>query len=118
MRITHTYTVAGEYRGMRLIIEHGLCTDKGSTINELRKYETGRLLLVGVPRRKGLIAKVLDGRSVRTYSISDPAVGDIPHCVQVGRTEFRQVAPRQPVGPLRNHRILAYTRRWVQLEES
>jgi len=37
------------------------------------------------------------------------------NCLQLGKTEFAQLAPEQPVGPEAGKKILSYRRVWIQL---
>ena len=111
------YRLAGTQMGMPLIEEAGECTDASSTISTLRTYETGRVLLEPLPRAAGLVAKPLDGATLPTLrSVGDGQIGGArANCLQLGKTEFAQLAPEQPVGPEAGKKILSYRRIWIQL---
>ena len=111
--ISQKFSRVGEMLGAPLIREMGVCTNDGSAIRDIKEYETGRVEIVAVPRLTGLIVKPLDGQTIRTKNIDDPTIGQFSDCVQVGRTQYQQLAPKQPIGPQRGKEILQYERVWV-----
>lgn len=116
MIITTFYEQGGTMHGMPVIHESGLCTDAAMTTNKLKEYEPGRLELVPIPRLTGIVAKSLDGWTIKTDTLDTP-FGKFRNCLQLEKTLFRDFAPEQPFGQFKNKRILAYRRSWVQLTE-
>jgi hypothetical protein len=115
--ISTFYSKQGQLLGMPIIVESGLCSDDDSTRNTLTRYETQRVQLVSVRRRTGIIAKSLDGQTIRTTTVRDSQVGTFSNCMQIGRTRFSFVAPKQLFSPFQGRKILSYERTWLQLEE-
>jgi hypothetical protein len=115
--LAQRYRLAGTQLGRRVIEEAGECTDLGTTITTLRSYETGRVQLEALPRAAGLVAKPLDGSTLPALqSVGDAQIGGaLSNCLQLGRTEFAQLAPEQPVGTYAGRRILAFRRLWIQM---
>ena len=114
----NTFALAGTVMGRPVIMEMGECTDDGATISSLTANENGRVILEPAPRANGILAKSLDGVAVNTTSLNHPALGGTRNnCMQLGRTEFSEIAPTQPsgMGTLTGKRILQYSRRFVQL---
>jgi hypothetical protein len=106
--------------GVGLIEESGECTGDSTTTNGLKTYETGRVKFEPVPRLAGLTAKALDEAALPTLQTVGDAQcgGSRGNCLQVGKTEFAQIAPEQPFGLHSGQKILAYRRMWVQLSEA
>lgn len=115
MIITQFYSLAGTQGGMPILQEEGLCSDDQATLGLLRQKECGRIELIPLPRTKGLIAKSLDGQTIPENTLTTP-FHTFPNCIQLGKTQFSDFAPTQPIGEFRNRRILRYRRTWIQLE--
>jgi hypothetical protein len=101
---------------MPRIVETGLCTDEASSRSLLRLRESGRVQLEPLPRRRGIVAKGLEGQRLDPETLSGEVIGTMRNCLQLGTTEFSRYAPVQPIGPYAGKGILAYRRLWVQLE--
>ncbi len=110
------FSIGGTSAGQRTIIESGFCTDEGPTRAKLQSFETGRVEIVTLPRRVGVVAKSLEGHNLSTRTIADPVTGVLTTCLQLGRTAFDRFAPVQPIGPFKGKNILAYRRTWLQLD--
>lgn len=121
MIISEFYATSDQYLGMPVVIQSGLCTSDDGTKNALRAFENEAVQLVRIPRRSGLVVKELAGggtSSVKTQTIRDQQVGTFRNMIQMGRTQFRFVAPKQPAGfPFSGRMILQYQITWLQLEE-
>lgn len=117
MIITQQYRQAGTFGGMPVIEEAGLCTNEASTLSDLREYETGRVEFSPVPRASGLVAKALDGSTLKTKTVQTP-FGNFENCLQQDRTTLEPYAPRQPIGTFAGREIISYSRRWIHLGET
>lgn len=115
--ITTEYARAGELYGMPRIVETGLCTDEASSRALLTQHENGRVQLEPLPRRRGIVAKGLEGQRLDTETLSGEVIGSVTNCLQLGPTQFDRYAPVQPVGTYAGLGILRYSRMWVQLED-
>ena len=113
---TRVYEKGAQLHGMTTILESGICTDDQGTRNEVSYFETGRVELQPIPRTAGLVAKALDGQTIRT-TVLDTDYGRLRNMMQMGSTRLRVAAPRQPVGLDVGRQYLAFQRVWVQLAE-
>lgn len=115
--LSQLYSLAGDFAGRPQIVETGQATDDNGAMNELARYETGRLEIVPLPRSAGLVAKSLDGQKLLTQTIETNMFGRFRNCLQLGKTQIAQLAPRQPVGPHSGRKIVTFQRVWVSLED-
>lgn len=115
--LSQLYQLAGDLAGRPQIVETGLITDDDQTLREIRWFETGRVEVVALPRTSGLVAKALDGRHLLTTTIDTETFGRFINCLQLGKTQLTQFAPRQPIGTHVGRKILSYSRVWVSMED-
>jgi hypothetical protein len=110
------FRIGGTNNGMPVILEEGECTGDSTTTNGLKTYETGRVEILPLPRAAGLVAKGLDAALPTLQTVGDAQCGGArANCLQIGKTEFSQIAPEQPFGLHSGEKILAYRRVWQQL---
>lgn len=116
--VSVTYTKAGTFLGMPLIVEQGIATNDESTLRLITRHETGRVEFVPLPRTTGLSAKALDGQTISTTDLQTELFGLFRNCIQLGKSQIVRLAPRQPIGPHVGKEIVSYQRQWVQLTAS
>lgn len=115
MILSTLYSIGQDVLGMPTIVETGYCTNEESQLKALREYENEQVSLERVSRRSGIIAKSLTADAIKTKDVRDEQVGSFANCMQMGRTQFALVAPKQPLGKTSGKMILRYSRTWLLL---